>query len=74
MSRTRNTKPTIYPAHEAWAKENGYREKASSPKPEDLHAANANRFVNQALKASSSKLQAPSSKPQASSLPLKDSQ
>ena len=73
MKNKENT-PAIYTAHEAWAKENGYREKASSPKPEDLHAANANRFVNQALKASSSKLQAPSSKPQASSLPLKDSQ
>ena len=57
MSHIRNTK-RIHEIHEAWAKENGYREKASSLKPEDLHAANANRFVNQALKASSSKLQA----------------
>ena len=30
---------TIYPYHEQWAKENGYRN-------EDLHAVNTNRFIN----------------------------
>ena len=30
---------SIYPHHEKWAKENGYRN-------EDLHAINANRFTN----------------------------
>ena len=56
MSHTQNTKPQIYKYHEAWAKENGYRSKdqAASLKPEELNAANSDRFV----KGASSKPQA----------------
>ena len=32
MSHTRNTKPAIYPHHEAWARANGYRPQAASIK------------------------------------------
>ena len=49
MSHTRNTKKKIYPHHEAWAVENGYREEAASRKQQ----------------AASRKRQAPSIKPQA---------
>ena len=34
MSLIRDTKPAIYPYHEAWARENGYRGKAASRKQE----------------------------------------
>jgi len=61
MSHTRNTK--IKKIHEAWARDRGYRPQAPSVKPEDLNAANSNRFVE----AASHKLQAPSTKVQASS-------
>ena len=68
MSHTRNTKPKIYPHHEAWAVKNGYRPQAASVKPEDLHAANTVSFKPQAPKDTGHKLQAPSlsSKRQAS--------
>ena len=55
MLHTPNTK-LIYEIHEAWARENGYREEAASDKPEALHALNTNRFGK--VQASSSKLQA----------------
>ena len=60
MSRTRNTKPTIFKYHEEWAVKNGYRPEAASATPEDLHADNTNRFGK--VQASSVKLQAPSVK------------
>jgi len=46
-----NTKPAIYPHHEAWAVKNGYRKKVTSHKQQ----------------AASRKQQAPSSKRQATS-------
>ena len=51
----RRARPNIIDKiHEAWAKEHGYRDKdqASSLKPEELNAANSERFV----KAASSKV------------------
>ena len=52
MSRIRNTKPAIYPAHEEWARANGYRPQAPSLK-------------HQANRSKRRKPQAPSYKPQA---------
>ena len=43
-----NTKPTIYPYHEAWAVEHGYRKKVQAP--------------SNKLQAGSAKRQAPSAK------------
>ena len=72
MSRIRSTnhggartRPTIIDEiHNKWLRDNGY--KVASVKPEDLHAVNTQSFKLQAEKKSP-KLQAPSSKPQASS-------
>ena len=64
MSHIRNTK--INKIHEAWAVENGYKPQAASVKPENLHAANTLSFKRQAERKNP-KVQAPSSKPQASS-------
>ena len=40
----RNTKPTIYKYHEAWAVKNGYR----TVEPEGLHSSNTQAFGQQA--------------------------
>ena len=37
-------KNNFYPAHEEWAKKNGYRETSN----EELHSKNTERFVNDA--------------------------
>jgi len=47
----RNTKPAIYPHHEAWAVKNGYRQKATS---------NKQQAASRKQQASSSKRQAAS--------------
>ena len=57
MLHTPNTK-LIYEIHEAWAKENGYREEAASDQPEALHALNTNRFGKVQASSSKPKLQA----------------
>ena len=64
MSHTPNTK--IKKIHDDWCRENGYKPQAASVKPENLHVANTLSFKLQAERRSP-KVQAPSSKPQASS-------
>ena len=44
-----NTKPKIYPHHEAWAVKNGYR----TVEPEELHSSNTQAFDQQASKQAS---------------------
>ena len=71
MSHTRNTR-IIEEIHEQWARDHGYRSQAASVKPEDLHAANTERFKHQASQTTSRKRQAPSVEAQASSHKRRD--